>query len=206
MNRRTIILLFVLFLPLSMYGREHMKSGSTGFTFGCEWGYVATLHYGVHHNFFSEEGYRVDYRDEMFRYHTNAEIMIHVGYNLNPNWNISLNAGYCGVSDMHHAIPVSFRATRLFKCNPYGDRWFTFLDLGSGIDLKKEPQELLCGKIGGGYRLSLSRKSGLEFLFAYRMSFTHPEVSYDGYQVKLEKINRNNAYISALSMGIRLTF
>ena len=203
--KRSVIILFMMF-PFLMSGRERTDCESKGFSFGCEWGYIASFHYGEHHNFFSEEGYRVDYRNERFRYHTNAEVMLHIGYDLNQSWNISLNAGYAGIFDMHHAIPISLRATRMFRRNSYGDRWFTFLDLGSGIDLKKETQALLCGKVGGGYRIALSRESGLDFLFSYRMTLAHPEVSYDGYPVRLEKINRNNAYISALSVGIRLTF
>ena len=86
------------------------------------------------------------------------------------------------------------------------DRWFSFIDLGSGISVKTHPQEILTGKIGGGYRMSLSRNTKLDFLVSLRSALTHPDIEYYGTEIEYSRINRNNAYVSAMSFGIALTF
>jgi hypothetical protein len=176
------------------------------FTFGAEWGYVATVQSGYRCIFFPPEGYRVDVRDNSFGLHSNADMYMHGGMNLNENWNISLYIGYAGVSDIHKVIPVSIRTTRFFGRNHLADRWFAFTDLGSGICLKRPVQEILCGKIGGGYRLSLSRDTKLDFILSARMTYTHPQIIYDKMIISHDMVRRNNAYVSAISCGLGLTF
>jgi len=39
-----------------------------------------------------------------------------------------------------------------------------------------------------------------------RTTFTHPRVEYYGKEIPFDRINRNNAYVSALSFDIALTF
>lgn len=175
-------------------------------TFGAEWSYIATLQSGWHHNFFSPEGYRVNDADNRFIYHSNAEAYLHAGYNVSRNWNIALYIGMTGIADLHKAVPASIRGTYYFGNDPLADRWFSYIDLGSGICLKNPPQEILTGKLGGGYRMSLSRNTKLDFIAALRMTYTHPEVRYDGEVIPMDKVNRNNAYLSAISFGIGLTF
>ncbi|MBR5299510.1 MAG: hypothetical protein IKU36_04570 [Bacteroidales bacterium] len=176
------------------------------YTFGVEWGYVATFQSGYRYIFFPPEGYRVDVMDNSFGLHNNADVYIHSGLNLNKNWNLSIYAGYAGVSDIHKVIPVSLRGTRYFGKDPLKDRWFAFVDFGSGICIKRPVQEILAGKIGGGYRMSLSRYSKLDFIFAVRMTYTHPQITYDQEVIVHDMIRRNNAYVSAFSVGIGLTF
>lgn len=176
------------------------------FNFGIEWGYVASFHKGIHNNFFSQEGYRVDQNYRKFSYRSNAEVYLHMDCNLNRNLILSLYAGYAGVHEFGNIIPVSLRVTRMFTQSSKGDRWLVFLDAGTGICLKQKPQEIVCGKIGTGYRLTLSHNSSLTLLLAYRVTLTHQEINYDGYMVPANMINRNNAYASALSMGISLSF
>ena len=79
-------------------------------------------------------------------------------------------------------------------------------ELGSGICIKRPVQEILSGKIGGGYRISLSRTTKLDFLVSARMTYTHPQVTYDKEVISHDMVRRNNAYASALSLGISLTF
>ncbi len=136
------------------------------YTFGVEWGYVATFQSGYRYIFFPPEGYRVDVRDNSFGLQNNADLYIHSGINLSRSWNLSLYAGYAGVGDIHKVLPVSIRATRYFGKDPLSDRWFAFTDLGSGICFKRPVQEILTGKIGGGYRMSLSRYSKLDFIIS----------------------------------------
>lgn len=177
-----------------------------GFTFGAEWGYVAVFYSGYHYNFFAPEGFRVDPRGRGFRYASNAEAYIHAGCNIGSKWNISVYAGLSGVEKYHMTIPVSLRGTRYFGNSYNADRWFSFLDLGSGICIKKDPQAILTGKIGGGYRISLSKKVKLDFTAALRTCLTHPDIDYYGTIIPMDKVNRNNAYISAVSIGMALTF
>lgn len=202
MKRIAIILLFVLCLTSAQArGRDFPR-----WTFGAEWGYVATVQSGFHHNFFSSEGYRIDLRDNEFKYKSNADVYLHAGYNLSRNWNVSLYIGYAGVDDIHNVVPVSIRGTRYFKENGAGDRWLAFIDLGSGICLKTDPQEILVGKLGGGYRFSLSADSKIDLLFSVRMTYTHPQIIYDEEVITMRWTNRNNAYVGAASIGIGLTF
>ena len=176
------------------------------YTFGVEWGYVATFQSGYRYIFFPPEGYRVDVRDNSFGLQNNADLYIHSGVNLSRSWNLSLYAGYAGVGDIHKVLPVSIRVTRYFGKDPLSDRWFAFSDLGSGICFKRPVQEILTGKIGGGYRMSLSRYSKLDFIISARMTYTHPQITYDQEVISQEMVRRNNAYVSALSLGIGLTF
>lgn len=175
-------------------------------TYGLEWGYIAVFYSGYHHNFFAPEGYRVDPRGHEFMYDSNAEAYMNVGYNFSEKLNLSLYMGLSAIEDYHHTVPVSFRLTRYHGGDHMSDRWFSFIDLGTGISIKKHPQEILTGKIGGGYRMSLSRNTKLDFLVSLRSALTHPDIEYYGTEIEYSRINRNNAYISAISFGIALIF
>ncbi len=201
--RKLLIIISLVLIPLGLMSKE---KASRHFTYGVEWNYIASFHCGVHHNFFSEEGYRVNLNQQSFDFESNGEVNLHCGYNIKDNWNISLYSGIVGIYDIGKSVPVSFRFTRFFKEDRRGDRWLCYLDAGSGICLKKNPQMIAVGKVGGGYRLSLSNTSKMDLLFAYRMSLTHPQIVFDGYSVPSDMTNRNNAYVSALSIGISLTF
>lgn len=204
MRAATVILSFVLSCICANAQEQHREVPK--FTFGAEWGYVATVIYGYHTNFFSPEGYRVDYRDITASLHNNAEVYFHAGYNLSPEWNISAYLGYAGFSDVQTIVPFSIRGTRFFGANHMDDRWFCFADLGTGICIKKNPQETLCGKLGGGYRLSLSRLTKLDFVASVRMTYAHIDINYKGYEIVPNQINRNNAYTAAVSFGLSITF
>jgi len=175
-------------------------------TYGLEWGYVGVFHSGYHYNFFAPEGFRLNPSGNSLTFCSNAEAYLHVGYNLNENWNISFYGGIAGVEDYDRVVPLSFRGTRYFGDDPMADRYFAFLDLGSGIIIKPHPQEILVGKIGGGYRYSLSRKVKLDFIVSLRTTYTHPQIDYYGEKIPYDRINRNNAYVSAVSFDIALTF
>lgn len=201
--RKVLIVIVLLLLPLGLISKE---KGSRRLTYGAEWNYIASFHCGTHYNFFSEEGYRVDLNQQTFDYESNGDVYLHCGYNIKENWNISLYSGIAGIYDIGKSVPVSLRFTRYFKEDGRGDRWLCYLDAGSGICLKQNPQMIAVGKIGCGYRMSLSKSTKMDFIIAYRMSLTHSPIVFDGYPVPFEMTNRNNAYVSALSLGISLTF
>lgn len=199
----TIVFSIVAFCCLA---ESRNDSDKRRLSFGAEWSYIGAFHCGIHHNFFSEEGYRVDINTKSLGFKSNGEALFHVGYDFDRKWNLSMYAGFAGIYGFSKVIPVSLRLTRFFNTNEMGDRLLCFFDGGSGISIKRSPQEILVGKIGGGYRIALSCKSSLDFIFAYRVSFTHPTIFYDGYEVGMNMTNRNNAYVSALSAGISLSF
>lgn len=202
--KRTLALIFIMVLFHTGAG-----AGNTSFTrltYGVEWGYIGVFYSGYHYNFFAPEGYRVDPRGYGFMYDNNAEGYFHVGYNITGRDNISLYTGLSAIEDYHHTIPVSLRYTRYYGEDHMSDRWFSFIDLGSGCSVKVHPQFILTGKLGGGYRLSLSRDTKLDFLVSLRSALTHPDIIYYDTPIRHEKINRNNAYVSAFSIGMALTF
>ena len=206
MKRILTILLITTSFNIDVSAKGESADADCDVTFGIEWGYVATIQSGYHYNFFAPEGYRVDDYGNNFGHHANADMYFHIGYDMGKYWNLSLYAGYAGIGNIHKAIPVSIRATRYFNAEKNHDRWFMFMDAGSRISIKKPVQEIAVGKIGGGYRLALSRSTGLDFLMSARMTYTHPEIIYDKQPVSIDKINRCNAFLTAISLGISLTF
>ncbi len=206
MKRFIIILLIINAFNLNVFAGNKGNEAFPRITYGLEWGYVATIHTGHHYYFFAPEGYRVEDRDNSFGYSSNADMYIHLGYNFSTRWNLSLYVGYEGISNIHKAVPVSLRMTGFFNADPTSDRWFSFIDIGSGICLKVSPQEIMTGKLGAGYRLSLSRTASLDFMLSGRFIYTHPQIIYDKTLIPLERTNRNNAYVSAVSLGMALNF
>lgn len=207
MNRIVLTVIILLISNSVMNAGERKTKGETPLlTFGTEWGYVSTIHSGYHYNYFAPDGHRESSYDNSFGYVMNAEFSLHLGVNLNERYNLSVLTGYTGISDIHNAIPLSLRLTRYYNHLSNGDRWFSFVDAGSGISIRKHPEEIFIGKLGGGYRVSLSRDAKLDLLAAFRFVLTHPELKYEGTEVGNIYINRNNAYTTSISVGVGLTF
>ena len=82
----------------------------------------------------------------------------------------------------------------------------TFMDVGTGISFKNEPQEIWTGKVGGGYRITLSRDTKLDFIAALRLACTHPQVMDGDDKITLEWTNRNLAFLQSFSLGMSITF
>lgn len=198
-------LIFMFFIICSIICRAEKRS-CPRVTYGVEWGYIAVFYSGYHYNFFAPEGYRVDPRGYEFRYDSNAEAYVHVGYNLSDDFTLAVYMGVSAFKDYHTTIPVSLRATWFWEEDPMDDRWFCFADAGSGISLKKVPKEIFNGKFGVGYRLSLSRNTKLDIHLSVRSSYTHPDIYYYDDLIEEEWINRNNAYLSAFALGMSLSF
>lgn len=203
--RRLAIYILLAFLPVLSFAEDRAKQVSR-FTYGAEWGYILTFYNGYHYNFFSPDGWRVNEKDAGACFYSNAEIYAHAGFNLSNDWNISAYLGYTAIQDKDHCIPVSLRATRYFRENGKGDRWLAYIDVGSGVSIKKHPQELFTGKLGTGYRLSLSEKTKLDVLASLRMTYAHSNIEFENTQISFDRINRNNVYGCALSVGLSLTF
>ena len=157
-------------------------------------------------NFFAPDGYRVDIDKNALNFYANSHAAIHMGMDIKDLWNLSACFGYAGIADYHHSIPITIRLTRFFKTNAKGDRWLSFIDAGSGISIKKAPEEIFSGKVGAGYRISLSKDTKLDFLAAGEIVMTHPEVNYYGTIIPADRINRNNGYVASVSLSMSLTF
>ena len=198
---------YIIFLLLPMITlAEERQTTARRMTFGAEWGYVFTFFSGYHNNFFSPDGWRVDEKDSGISHFSNAEINFHIGYDFSEKWNISAYAGFTAIQDTDYCIPVSLRVTRYFNPNQKGDRWLSFIDLGSGVSIKKHPQEIITGKIGAGYRISLSERTGLDFIASLRMNYTHADIIFENTEIQHDRTNRNNVYGCAISAGVSLSF
>lgn len=206
MKKVLLILLISSIFNITVNAEDTGREAYPRFTFGLEWGYVASIHQGYHYYYFAPEGFRVDEIGDSFRYVSNADMYVNIGWNIDKHWNLALYLGYAGAGNLHNVVPVSLRGTRYFGSDPLADRWFAFLDLGSGIGAKIPVQEILAGKAGGGYRLSLSRDSKLDLLFSARIIYTHPSIYRDDIRIPKDNIDRNNAWISAISVGMAVTF
>ncbi len=191
---------------MNIHARGESDDVRSRMTYGIEWGYVATFQYGYHNYFIAPEGYRVEEKVNMYGLIDNAEMHVNVGYDFDSRWNLSLYIGYEGIGDTQKAVPVSLRLTRSYRENRMGDRWFTFADFGSGICIKKHPQEIFTSKIGAGYSLSLSEFASIDFLISARLTHTHQDIYYDNTLIPFEKTNRNLVNASALSFGMALKF
>lgn len=200
------LLIFMLLL-LSSQVNANDRGDYPDWTFGVEWDYSMTFFAGEHNYFFSLEGYRVDEQRKWGTIWSNADVSLHVGYNINSNWNLSLYAGYAKIYTNGAAIPISLRGTYYFGNDPSADRWLCFMDLGTGVGLNSEKiREIVRGKCGGGYRISLSRDTKLDFLLSLHSTLMHPDITYDGEHIPYEMVRRNNSYSCAVSLGISLTF
>ena len=214
MKRILYIILIIYSFNISVTGaNKNVMSTIIGsqrvprWTFGAEWSYVGTFHYNTKFNYFNTEGYRQNEASDKSGYWNNGEALLHVGYNLTPNWNLSMYAGVTGLADIHKAAALSIRMTHYFgKLYPLRDTWLAFADVGTGISLKHEPQEIVTGKVGGGYRVNLSPDTKLDFIAAFRVAYTHPQI-YDGDdEITLKWTNRNTAFLQSFSIGMAITF
>lgn len=201
---RKLMLILLMFSALFTLKSNAQETSFPRFTFGSEWSYISTVHSIWHYNFFSPEGYRVDMKGSETKYTANGEAYINAGYNFNEHWNIAMYIGIAGIGNIHKAVPFSFRGTYYFGDNPLSDRWFTYIEAGSGISLKIPPQEIFACKAGGGYRISLSRHSKLDFMLALKVTYTHPEIIYDEIRIDPQRINKNGMIMTSVSLGMAI--
>ncbi len=197
-------MLILLILSAFIFNTNAQEQSFPRFTYGVEWSYTATIHSIWHYNFFSPDGYRVDLKGNEMMYSSNGEAYVNAGYNFNENWNLSLYIGIAGISTLHKAVPVCLRGTYLFGNDPSDDRWFAFAEAGSGLSLKIPPQEIFSCKAGGGYRISLSRNTKIDFLMAVKVSYDHPDITYDDVKIDFNKINRNGMTLTSVSVGMAI--
>ena len=201
----------LLFSPFQASGRDDGAAKRTWprFTFGIESSYVLTFMNRSHFNFISADGGRRDVKSFSAGLWSNGQFLVHGGVNLTEKVNISLYTGYGGIFVRERMVPVSVRVSWFYGRDPMKNRWIAFCGLGAGFndfsDLSRISAE---GKLGCGYRISLNRSAKLDFLLAFQEVFTHPRAyeSDAGNYVPVERLRRNNAFISAFTFGFALVF
>ena len=68
------------------------------------------------------------------------------------------------------------------------------------------PQEIFACKTGGGYRISLSRNTKIDFMLAVKVTYTHPEIIHEDVKIEMDKINKNDMIMTAISLGMGVKF
>lgn len=179
------------------------------FTFGIEGSCMVTFGTYFHNNFIADDGYRINVREFDTGILCNGQLLANAGCNLSRNLNLSVYFGISGIRKHETALPLSLRLTAFFGKNPLEGRWFAFADGGTAVGTKR-PSFSPVGKLGAGYRISLTRSTKLDFLLSYQIIYDHPAIkeSIDGVttDVPPERIRRNNTLINALTFGIGLNF
>ncbi|MBO8445287.1 MAG: hypothetical protein IAC23_06300 [Bacteroidetes bacterium] len=179
-------------------------------TFGVEGNFLLNFGAWRHFNYIADEGYRVNIKDFRSSANANGQLLANVGCNISRRVNIALYAGIAGLYEDKAAIPVSVRVTVLYGQNPLKCRWFSFADAGAGIGSFYEKDVSPFAKLGGGYRISLSRSVKLDFMIAYQLLASHPGVTeeIDGVPTPVTgtRLRRNDMLTNALSFGIGLNF
>lgn len=179
-------------------------------TFGIEGSFATNFWTYSHFNYIADEGYRVNIRHNEPDLHLNGQLLANAGCNLSQRTNLSVYCGICGLSTREIMMPVSLRFTYMFGDSPLKNRWITFAETGIMTERLKLEEFSAIGKLGGGYRISLSRSVKLDLLMAYQAVFAHPDVSEISgdktIPVTGDRLRRNNAILNALTFGFGLCF
>ena len=191
------------------------RNGGAGFldrlTFVIEGSYISTVSAYRHYNFISSYGYRIDRKFMDTRYRSNGEFLVHLGMNASRHLNLSLYTGCSGIYRMKWMYPVTLRATCYFGKEPMHGKWLAYIDMGPGFSGNMDKIQISgTWKLGGGYRVPLSRYTKLDFLVSARAVMTDSGAFDSGSSsviyVPEKNLRRNDAVYLALTFGIGLTF
>lgn len=207
----SVIFAFMIAYLLPAAGLNAASRSFPRLSFGIEGSLAGTFLSYRHSNYISNYGYRIDRRVINKKYHTNGEILLHLGMNISRHVNLSLYSGYSGVCKNGSIYPLSLRCTWFPAQDPSKDRWFAFIDGGPALKKTGRVSSLAgTGKLGCGYRISLTRSAKMDFLFSLRQAFIKDIYSQPGMlsaeYVEKDRIRRNNAAYMAVTLGIGLTF
>jgi len=176
--------------------------------FGVEWGYSLSVYKYYHFNYIeATDGYRVDDEGSSSSWLINAYGVGMVGVDLSRYLNLSLNIGLTGIYRGRNVYSASIRGSWYFS-NVNSSGFFIYSDGGLGISEAFDEDFCALMHIGGGYRISLSRRSDLDLSLSFRSALDHPEIwdEWEGKYVEKRNIRRNNALYYALCFGIGISF
>ena len=196
---------------LSVTGAAAGENYNAGrFHFGLEWGYGQGIYSYSHINIISQEGYRINETSQGLWRKSNGEVLAKIGYDLHEKVNLSIYAGWTGISEGCQAYPVLLRLS-FAPCGLYNEGFFTFIDGGAGFRAKIEEYSKAVLPIldaGEGYRLWLTPNFFLDFMLSIRAAFDSPLIrDPEGPGiVKEENIRHNVAEFYSVNISIALSF
>ncbi len=175
------------------------------FTYGVELDYSAAFCNFYHHNYLaSGTGNRVDATGSDLYYENNGIVLGHFGVNAGKHLNFSVYGGYGSIAREEQIFPLSLRATWLFGKDPLSSRWLCFLD--GGVAIRSSAETGGIGKIGGGYRISLSRSVKLDLMFSYQLVYSEITIAdSNGVTVTENRMRRNDNYLNSINLAIGIT-
>lgn len=203
--------LYIVLSILSTAGAAAGENYNTGrFHFGLEWGYGQGIYSYSHINIISQEGYRINETSRGFWRKSNGEVLAKIGYDLHEKVNLSLCAGWTGISEDCQAYPLLLRLSFAPK-GLYNEGFFTFIDGGIGFRAEIEEYSKAVLPIldaGEGYRLWLAPNFCLDFMLSIRTAFDSPLIrNPEGPGiVKKENIRHNVAEFYSVNISIALSF
>jgi len=179
--------------------------------YGVEWGFSPNISFDHHTNFITEDGYRANIQNAGMCFTANGYLMGSIGINIWKHFDLNLMSGYAGIGKNNRMIPLLLRAGYHLKSTG-NDTPFCFLDGGLGFHIRKEGEPYrkpaIIAGAGLGYRLVLTRRSSIDFVFNGRWTFdslliTDPN---SGNFIDDCNIKRNKAFYLTLSLGVGLNF
>ncbi len=174
------------------------------FVFGTEWGYTSSLFHIYHNNYLSPEGMRVEEKGANLDYSSNGHILAGISYAFARKYEAGLYLGFIGVAQDRRMVPLSLRGTYYFD-SYLSDGWLVYLDGGPAFG--GEHKITLTGKLGGGYRLKLSRHFCLDFLLSFHICSDHPKLFYsDDSQITGDNLRRSDSTYGGLNFSLALRF
>ena len=193
-------------VPL-LAGNPAGREGSARLSVGIEWGYDATLADIFHQNYLHPyEGYRIDKKGLKAKFYPNAHAAASLTFGFAKKYAVGLHAGYSGIDQGVRHFPLSLRAT-YFMDSYMTDGQFVFLEGGAGFRDNFQKISPL-GRLGYGYRISLSRRWSLDLSGSLRAVYDHPTI-YDQdirAYIDTEDVRRSDSVYMAAILSIGLNF
>ena len=200
---RKIVLIFSILL-LAFPAMSQTVAGR--FHAGVDWGGGFTLAESHHFNYKTAFGYRVDDRNTVFAPHFTGHLTAYAGVWASDNISVALHAGWAGLEEGSRIIPVFVRTDWYFSNPMRSDCPFVYFDIGSdALSLKQNP---ILSAVGGGYRIVLYKRLGIDFHMSVRTLQCRPELIDDdsGLPVPDYNINADSQSRFGLEFGIRAGF
>ncbi|MGM9762939.1 MAG: hypothetical protein ACI3ZQ_02830 [Candidatus Cryptobacteroides sp.] len=191
-----------LMICICLSASAEMREGRH-LTFGVEGDYVVSFLDIGSFAYIPVEGFRVVEQPVDWKYLGGFAYYAHIGYDITRNLNISFYGGYS--SCIYNMVPMSLRLSFYGKENRFKDRWFGFVDAGSGLSIQSKVKPIICGKIGCGYSFTLSGITSLELLFSLNGIYLQPDARYVG-SVDESKLFKSHLGVISASFGIGLKF
>lgn len=194
MSKRLILTLAFICLTLATArGGEPRRVG-----FSVEWGFSATVFNANDFNYLDTDGARLVDDSRCFKFYPNGGILGGIDVNPGRRFSFGLRSGFLGVEDNVRVIPVLFRV----GFAPSGvDADGCFVRIDGGIGFRDLPPYRRVGlaSLGGGYRMALSRRYSIDFIFTLRGTLDHPELPGTS-------ISHNRAVYCSANAGIGVNF